>query len=138
LEQWQFILLGVLAAAVVVFLTLYSERSVRINAEFFAAVLGRVRAVLEPKGFNMFRSDYFRQSFGHRIASFQAGSIIVDLAWEGRDHEILLLQRPSTESNISAGEHLARAHIPQGTPQSVYAAAADKIVAATSSIHGAA
>ena len=59
---------------------------------------------------------------------------IVDAAWEGRDREILLLQRELDQSNVSAGDHLAEAHIPQGASSEVYARATDTIVTAAGSI----
>ena len=93
------------------------------DARFFTDLVQRLRPILEAKGFRLTRHVYMPKSFGHRIATFEGPAFIVDAAWEGRDREILLLQRELDQSNVSAGDHLAEAHIPQGASSEVYARA---------------
>jgi len=65
----------------------------RADAQFFTDLVQRLSAILEAKGFRLTRHVHLPKSFGHRIATFEGPSFIVDAAWEGRDREILLLQR---------------------------------------------
>jgi len=104
------------------------------DARFYTDLVQRLTPILEAKGFRLTRHVYMPKSFGHRIATFEGPAFVVDAAWEGRDREILLLQRPLDQSNVSAGDHLAAAHIPQGASSEVYARAADTIVTAAGSI----
>jgi hypothetical protein len=104
------------------------------DALFFTDLVQRLSPILEAKGFRLTRHVHLPKSFSHRIATFEGPSFIVDAAWEGRDREILLLQRELGQSNVSAGDHLAEAHIPQGASSEVYARATDTIVTAAVSI----
>src|SRR6266511_1484475 len=108
------------------------------DAMFFGTLVQRLSVVLAPKGFRLIRNLYLRQSFGHRVATFEGTAFNVDAAWEGRDRDILLLRRDPQESNVSAGRQLADFHIPQGAAPEVYAQAIDIIVSAAASIEGAA
>ena len=130
----QLLLLGAVGLAAAAYISLGVKRSMQATAQFFNDLVQRLRPVLEAKGFRLTRHVYLRKSFGHRIATFEGSSFIVDLAWEGRDHEILLLQRSLDQSNVSAGDHLAGAHIPHGAPSEVYARAAETIMNAAESI----
>jgi hypothetical protein len=111
-----------------------AKRSMRADAAFFTDLVQRLTPILEGKGFRLTRHVHMPKSFGHRVATFEGRSFIVDAAWEGRDREILLLQRAPDQSNVSAGEHLAGAYIPQGASSEVYARATDTIVTAAASI----
>ncbi len=113
-------------------------RDMRTIEQFFRGLVQRLSQVLEPKGFRLTRHVYMRQSFGHRIATFQGANFQVDAAWEGRDREILLLQRALDEGNVSAGRILARAHLPQGTLSAAFVEASNVIVTAANAIEGAA
>ena len=110
------------------------KRSMQADARFFTDLVQRLTPILEAKGFRLTRHVYMPKSFGHRIATFEGPAFIVDAAWEGRDREILLLQRELGQSNVSAGGHLAEAHIPQGASAEVYDRATDTIVAAAASL----
>ena len=129
--------LAVLAALVVggaVFVWRGVKRALRADAAFFSELVERLSPILEAKGLRLTRHVHMAKSFGHRIATFEGPSFFVDAAWEGRDREILLLQRELTQSNVSAGEHLAEAHIPRGAPAEVYARARETILTAAASI----
>src|SRR5206468_2045242 len=96
------------------------KRSMQADARFFTDLVQRLTPILEAKGFRLTRHVYMPKSFGHRIATFEGPAFIVDAAWEGRDREILLLQRELGQSNVSAGGHLAevtfrRARRPRST-----------------------
>jgi len=68
------------------------------DARFFTDLVQRLTPILEAKGFRLTRHVYMPKSFGHRIATFEGPAFIVDAAWEGRDREILLLQRQLDQS----------------------------------------
>ena len=110
------------------------KRSMQADAAFFTDLVQRLTPILEGKGFRLTRHVHMPKSFGHRIATFEGRSFIVDAAWEGRDREILLLQRALDQSNISAGDHLAAASIPQGASSETYARATDTILTAAATI----
>ncbi len=130
----QLLLLAAVGLAAAVYIWMGVQRSMQATARFFNGLVQRLSPVLEAKGFRLTRHVYLRKSFGHRIATFEGPSFIVDLAWEGRDREILLLQRSLDQSNVAAGDHLADAHIPQGAPSEVYARATETIMRAAESV----
>jgi hypothetical protein len=110
------------------------KRGLRKDALFFADLVNQLSPILEAKGFRLTRNVHMAKSFGHRIATFEGPSFIVDAAWDARDRDILLLHRPLDQSTISAGDRLAEAHIPQGASGDLYARATGVIVAAARSL----
>ena len=108
----------------------------RADAMFFADLVQRLSPILEGKGFRLTRDVYMPKSFGHRIATFEGPSFIVDAAWDGREREILLLRRELGQTSVSAGEHLAAAHLPQGAAVEVYGRATETLLTAAAAIGG--
>ena len=138
MSTFQVTALIAIALATAIYVWRGVTRDMRTIEQFFRGLVQRLSQVLEPKGFRLTRHVYMRQSFGHRIATFQGASFQVDAAWEGRDREILLLQRALDEGNVSAGRILARAHLPQGTLSAAFVEASNVIVTAANAIEGAA
>ena len=130
----QLLVLAAVALGAAAYIWRGVKRSMQADALFFTDLVQRLSPILEAKGFRLTRHVHLPKSFSHRIATFEGPSFIVDAAWEGRDREILLLQRELGQSNVSAGDHLAEAHIPQGASSEVYARATDTIVTAAVSI----
>jgi len=130
----QLVVLAAVVLAGAAYIWRGAKRSMRADAAFFAELVQRLTPILEGKGFRLTRHVHMPKSFGHRIATFEGRSSIVDAAWEGRDREILLLQRALDQSNVSAGDHLAAASIPQGASSETYARATDTILTAAATI----
>ena len=126
--------LAALAFGAAVYIWSGVKRGMQADAVFFAELVQQLSPLLEAKGFRLTRNVYMAKSFGHRIATFEGPSGIVDAAWDGRDRDILLLQRAPDQSNVAAGERLAEAHIPQGAATEVYARATERIVTVAASI----
>ena len=133
-STFQLLGLAALALGAAVYVWRGVKRGMQADAVFFAELVQQLSPLLEAKGFRLTRNVYMAKSFGHRIATFEGPSCIVDAAWDGRDRDILLLQRAPDQSNVSAGERLAEAHIPQGAAIEVYARATERIVTVAASI----
>ena len=110
------------------------KRTLRADAAFFTDLVQGLRTILDAKGFRLVRHVHMPKSFGHRIASFEGPSFMVDAAWDGKEREILLLQRDSNQPNVAAGERLAVVHTPQGASDDVYARASAEILSVAASI----
>ena len=130
----QLLVLAAVALGAAAYIWRRVKRGMQADAAFFNDLVERLSPILVAKGFRLTRHVYMPQSFGHRIATFEGPAFIVDAAWEGRDREILLLQRDLGQSNVSAGDHVAEAHIPQGASSEVYTRATDTILKAAASI----
>ena len=130
----QLVVLAALGLAAAAYIWRGVKRSLRSDALFFADLINQLGPILEAKGFRLTRNVHLAKSFGHRIATFEGPAFIVDAAWDGRDRDILLLQRPLDQSTLSTGNRLAEAHIPQGASADLYARASGVIVAAARSV----
>src|SRR5207247_10150390 len=126
----QLVVLAALGLAAAAYIWRGVKRSMRADAMFFADLVNQLSPILEAKGFRLTRNVHMAKSFGHRIATFEGPSFFLDAAWDGRDTDILLLQRRLDQSNVAAGERLADAHIRQGASGDEYASAIGTIVAA--------